>query len=131
MRTLFIFLTFALSTAQAAELDAQQKAALADTQNLLNNQARLSEFTKGNPDAANALNQFKQLTGGDPQKQAQLQKLSSDIFTNITKQTGGNDAAIMQKLQEGLRNPASFMQSLTPEQQAQLKAMAAEIDKKQ
>ncbi|MGZ3693465.1 MAG: hypothetical protein ACXWQO_04690 [Bdellovibrionota bacterium] len=130
--TFFAAILFHLSSILAFGdgLNATDQAALADTQNLLNNQARLSEFTKGNPNAASALDQIKKLTNNDPKKQAEIKQLSSDIFANMTKASNGNDAAMMTKLQEGLRNPASFMQSLSPEQQAKIKAMAAEIDGK-
>jgi hypothetical protein len=133
MRTSFfatLIYLFSATFAFSGTLDKNQQAALADTQDLLKNQARLSEFTKGNPDAAGALDKIKQLTNNDPKKQDELKAISSDIFASLTNNTSGNDAAMMGKLQEGLRDPASFMRSLTPAQQARIKAMAAEIDGK-
>lgn len=128
MRILFFSAALFFSQSALAELTAEQKAALANTQELLGSQAQLSEFTKGNPKAAGALDEVKRLTNNDPKKQAEINQISSDIFKSMAQKSNGDDNAMMNQLQEGLRNPASFMQSLTPEQQARIKAMAAEID---
>jgi hypothetical protein len=111
-------------------LDKEQQDALKDTDDLLTNQQRLDAFAKENPDAKNALGDVKKLTGGDPKAMAEVNAISSSVFQDLVKGSGGDEAAVMQKLQEGLKNPAAFMQNLSPEQRARIQKLGAEIDAK-
>lgn len=122
---------FALALSLPAHaLDKETDDALKDTEDLLTNQQRLDAFAKENPDAKNALGDLDKLTGGDPKTQAEVQAISAAVFRDMVKANNGDDAAVMLKLQEGLKNPGAFLQGLSPEQRAKIKAMAAEIDAK-
>lgn len=124
---MFAFLCLLSQTAFA--LDKDDEAALRDTQKLLGDQAALKAFTKDNPDAAKALDQTKELTKGNPQQQAELNNISSSIFADMVKNNNGDSAAIQNQLQQALKDPSSFLNSLSPEQQARIRGLASEIDK--
>lgn len=119
-----------LLTGPAFGMDKESEDALKDTEDLLTNQQRLDAFAKDNPDAKNALADMNKLTGGDPKAQAEVNALSAAVFKDMVKANNGDDAAVMQKLQDGLKNPGVFLESLSPEQRAKLKSLAAEIDEK-
>lgn len=122
-------LSLALSSGALA-LDKEQEDALKDTDDLLTNQQRLDAFAKDNPDAKNALGDVSKLTGGDPKAMAEVNAIAASVFKDMAKSTGGSEADIMQKLQQGLKDPAGFMKNLSPEQRARIQKLGAEIDAK-
>ncbi|HEY8280257.1 MAG TPA: hypothetical protein VIH99_11580 [Bdellovibrionota bacterium] len=130
MRTIYsLFLVFLVSM-PAFALDKNDEQALKETQNLLSDEKALAEFTKGNPAAANALDQVKIMTGGDATKQAEIKNISSSIFTDMVKANNGDPAAIQSQLQNALKDPQAFMKSLSPEQQKRIRDLASELEKK-
>ncbi len=114
----------------ANALEGGDQAALNDTQKLLHNQQALDNFTKDNPDAAKTLDQVKQITGGNKQQIGAVNDISSDIFADMVRANPNDSAAIFTKLQQALKDPKGFMNNLTPEQQARIRGLASEIDKK-
>jgi hypothetical protein len=113
----------------AFALDKDDEAALADTQKLLSDQQALDAFAKDNKDAQNALGQVDQLTGGNQAQKAEVNAIASSAFADMIKAENGDNAAVLLKLQQGLKNPAAFLKTLSPENQARLRQLGAEIDK--
>lgn len=118
-----------LHVPSAFALDKDDEDALKDTQKVLTDEEALKAFTKDNKDAAGAVNQVNKLTNGNKAQNAEVNAISSDIFTDMVKSTNGDSAQIQEKLQQALKDPAAFMNSLTPEQQARIRGLASEIDK--
>jgi len=114
----------------ASALDPADEAALLDTQAMLSDQQAMAAFAQGNPEALKALSQMDQLTGGDPRQKQEMSGISSAIFADMMRSSGGDSAAVLGKLQNALKDPQGFMNSLSPEQQKRIRALAAEIEEK-
>lgn len=114
--------------APALALNQDDEDGLKDTKALLQNQQRLDSFGKDNPDAKKALGDMNALTGGDPAKMAEVNAISAAVFEEMVRKDGGDSADIMKKLQDGMKDPAGFMKGLSPEQQARIHKLGAEID---
>ena len=132
MPTLFVvFLACAFLPAPSAfALDSHDEEALKNTKALLTDEAALKAFTKDNPDAGKALQQIQALTGGNKAQMNEVNNLSSSIFEDMVKANNGDNAAIQAQLQEALKDPAGFLKRLSPEQQARIRNLASELDKK-
>lgn len=113
--------------AQANEEESFDSKAIAEAQAILRNPQAL-KGPAGNPDEKAALAEIDKLTKGDPKITKEINQLSSDIFTDMAKKSGDNEDVIMKSLLEAQKNPAMFMQSLSPEQRRQLRELAGEID---
>ena len=72
---------------------------------------------------------MKSLTHGNVQQQAEVNDISSSIFAEIVRQSNGDTIAIQAKLQQALKDPKGFMNSLSPEQQARIHSLAGQLDK--
>ena len=132
MRTRFVWIVAALffgTVASAFALNKHDEQALKDTQRLLSDDAAIQAFAKDNKDAQGALKQVDDLTKGDPKKKAEINEIASRTFANMIKANNGDNAATLEQLQVGLKDPAAFLKTMSPEDQARIKAMAAEIDK--
>jgi hypothetical protein len=81
--------------AQAQQLqpvDDSSAQALQQTQALLGDQKQVQEYAKTHPDAAKANSNVETLTGGNAESSAGVYKLASDIFGDVTKESGGDAA---------------------------------------
>jgi hypothetical protein len=130
------FLVFAVSTsahaqqtsAAAQKLDAASARAAQETQALLGDQKAMQDYAKSHPDAAKAMGNVDSLTGGNAADSAAVYKLASDIFANMTKETGGDAGGMEKILAEAMKNPQAFANKLTPEQRAQLQSLTKSIE---
>ena len=123
--SLFLFAT----TALADGLDASQKEALDKTTEMLRNSAQFNAAAKENPNAQKSADQLNAITL-DPAQQQKMREISAGIFSDVAKTSGGSEEKIMEALQKAQSNPEAFAKSLTPEQQAQIRSLASEIEKK-
>ncbi len=131
MYRFIVVATFAAlaSTAHAENnLDPASEKALHETQALLGDQKAMEAFAKSSPDAAKAMNQVNTITGGNAADSAAVYKLASDIFTNMTKESGGDAGGMEKILSEAMKNPQSFAEKLTPEQRQQLQSLTKSIE---
>jgi hypothetical protein len=110
-------------------LEKGDEEALSNTLKLMNDPNAMSAYASGNGDASRALDQANQLTHGNKAQQAELMNLSSIIFADMVKQSNGDAVAIQSKLQQAMKDPNSFMKTLSPEAQSKLRQLAAEMDK--
>jgi hypothetical protein len=114
--------------ADPAKLDHASENALQQTQAMLGNQKAMQDYAKTNPDAAKAMNQVSTLTGGNEADSAAVYKLASDIFSNMTKESGGDAGGMEKILAEAMKNPQAFASKLTPEQRQQLQSLTKSIE---
>jgi hypothetical protein len=126
--TLCTLTVLLLSATSVLALEKNDEDALKDTQSLLSDQAAMNAFAKDNKDATHALDQVNELTRRNRQQQAEVNDISSSIFSDIVKQNNGDTVAIQAKLQQALKDPKGFMNSLSPEQQARIHSLAGQLD---
>lgn len=125
----WLFLPLFLASTSAPALDPADEAALKETQALLNSPAQMEKLGATEADAGKALEQVKKMTNNDPKKAAELNAISSAIFEDMVKSSNGDSAGIEEKLQQALKDPKAFMNSLPADQQQRLRGLASEIDK--
>ncbi|MGZ3700694.1 MAG: hypothetical protein ACXWSD_02865 [Bdellovibrionota bacterium] len=130
MRKIFFLGAAILAFSNGAyALDKDDADALADTQKLLHDQDALNAAAKDNKDATGALDQVNQMTAGNTKQKAEVNDISSTVFSDMVKNTNGDPAAMQEKLQQALKDPGAFLKSLPPEQQARIRGLASEMDK--
>jgi hypothetical protein len=117
---------FSLASAFAGSPETQQ--ALDQTKALLQNPNALK--TSGSKDEKAALDAVANLTNGVPGAEASMQSLSAGIIEDVVKKTNGDPAAIQSLLLDAQANPGKFLESLSPQQQAEIRRIASEIDAK-
>ncbi len=130
VKALYALLLGTALSGNSYALDQTDEDALKDTQALLHSQQRMEDFAKTNPDAQKALGDVHRLTNGDPAAKAEINSISSAVFEDMVRSNNGDSAALQLKLQQALKDPKAFMQTLSPEQQARIRALASEIDAK-
>ncbi len=99
---------------QAKSLDDASEKALQETQALLGDQKQIQDFAKTNPDAAKANSNVQTMTGGNSEDSANVYRLASDIFGDMTKETGGDAAGMEKILANAMKNPQAFADKLSP-----------------
>jgi hypothetical protein len=117
---------FSLASAFASAPETQQ--ALDQTKALLQNPNALK--ASGSKEEKAALDAVANLTKSVPGAEASMQSLSASIIEDVVKKTNGDPAAIESFLLEAQGNPGKFLESLSPQQQAEIRRIASEIDAK-
>jgi hypothetical protein len=113
---------FFLPVAMAEEkLDANDQIALMQTQALLKDKNLREEAAKNDPKASAVMSQIKTLSGGNAGKEEEMYGVASDIFKDVATQEGGDRSKIDARLQNALKDPEAFINSLSPEQRAKMK----------
>ncbi len=105
----------------------QQDSALLQTQELLKDSQKRETLFKTDSNAKETDKKLNQMTGSIDISQ-EIYALSADIFKILYEQSGGDAQKMQTILVEGVKNPAKFGQSFTPEQQAKLKEIALKIE---
>ena len=118
---------FSVASAFAVAPETQQ--ALDQTKAILQNPNALKNSGSKKDEKA-ALDAVANLTKGVPGAEASVQSLSAGIFDDVVKKTNGDPAAIQTLLLEAQANPGKFLESLSPQQQAEIRRIASEIDAK-
>ena len=102
--------------------------ALKQTQDLLNNKLLREQQLKNNPNYNKAMGKVNAITGGDPIKNEQMMNIASEVFGDLVKGRGGDTEAVKKMLEQGMRDPASFLNSLPAEQRRKIKELADKIE---
>ncbi len=113
---------------QQPKMDDATAKAVQETQAMLGDQKQMAEWAKTHPDAKQVMNNVSSLTGGNEADTAAVYKLASDIFANMTKETGGDAGGMEKILADAMKNPQAFAAKLTPEQRQQLQNLSKSID---
>ena len=99
------------------------------TQRLMTDPAKREKALAGDAKAAEADAKLREITNGDPKKVEAMYQMASQIFGEMAAKhvadPDGGDKAMEKIMADAQRDPAAFMKTLSPEQQAQIEAMAA------
>jgi hypothetical protein len=114
--------------AQAAKgTTAVDEESLQKAQNLLKDPAARKKALEEKPSAKAADEQAGKAAGSEANKE-EMYGLASEIMETITKLSGGDPQKMAQLLTEAAANPEAFAAKLPPEQQAKLKALAEKAE---
>jgi hypothetical protein len=84
----------------------------------------------GSKEEKAALDAAANLTKSVPEAEASMQSLSAGIIEDVVEKTNGDPAAKQSFLLEAQANPGKFLEGLSPQQQAEIRRIASEIDAK-
>ena len=112
------------------QTDQQNAEALEKTQALLRDREQRNAAMKDAPDAQANHNALEKVVGAGANTDA-VYDLSADIFANIVKESKGDPLAMQQMMMDAQKNPQAFLNKLTPEQQARLKAISSQAEARQ
>lgn len=121
-----VFLTLLFPCTSFADLDAASSQALDQTQNLLQSESQRDKAIQADPKAKAADDKALEV-GGSAANQQKMYDISSDIFQSMVKQSGGDVEAQKAMMDKAASDPEGFYNSLTPEQKAQISALANQI----
>lgn len=125
LRLLIATLVFA--SLAKAELDPASKSALEQTLKVLNDPAARGKAIQGSPEAAAADKQVQSVGGAE--NSDRMYQIAGVIMTELVTKTNGDPAALQALLQKAQKNPAEFLQSLSPAAQKQIKDLGAKLEK--
>lgn len=127
-RLLLIPLILAYTGVLSAEdLDADTLKALEQTQNIMKDPAlRAAQPEAQGPQAAALQAQLKAL-GGTAQDQEQIFQIAAQVMGDLTKKTQGDPAQMQKVLDQAMKNPEAFGQSLSPQEQQQIRDLAKKL----
>lgn len=103
-------------------------AALKKTQELMKNQSLREQKLKDDKGYKQAMDKVNSLTGGDVKKNEQMMDLSSDVFGSLVNDQNGDIDAVKKLLDQGMRDPAGFLNNLPANQRERILKMADEIE---
>lgn len=104
--------------------------ALRDTQKLLNDPALRAADAKTSADSAAAQQRILELVKKTGASEKDIYSLSSSVFADIVKKANGDPAAILKLLEDAEKNPEAFAKSWKAEDQAKLREIASQSNKK-
>ncbi len=102
--------------------------AMVKTQGLMQDPKQRSEAIARDPKAKQADDMIQRLSGGDAAATNDIYALASQIFANLVQQANGDPKKMEELIEQFKRDPASFAATWTPEQKAQLKAIAGQLE---
>lgn len=123
MSILLLILSLSLASASAEDQ------ALEQTKNLLRDRdarEKSAKDTKG----AKAMQDVKNLTGGDAVAEDEIYGLASDVMPILMEEAKGDPNKMMQILEEAKNNPEAFAKRWTPEQRKRLKTLSEKLGTK-
>ena len=100
--------------------------ALEETTALLNDSTARGKVIENDPVAKNADDQVKAL-GLGTSGEAEIYKLSGNIFEKLTLDAGGDSEKLNQNVQGLLRDPSSLEKQISPEQKAQIHDLSTSV----
>ena len=101
--------------------------ALSQTQSLLTDPTQRAKATAGDPSARAADANLQNLMGSSALTE-QSYALAAEIMGGLVQAHGGDTAGMQKALEQASRDPAAFLQSLTPAQREKIQKMAAQIE---
>lgn len=102
--------------------------AMTKTQGLMQDPKQRNEAIGRDPKAKQADDMVQRLSGGDAATTNDVYALASQIFANLVQQANGDPKKMQDLIEEFKRDPASFASTWTPDQQAKLKEIAAQLE---
>jgi hypothetical protein len=121
-------LVLGLSFAFSERVVKAEEDPLEETQKLLQDATRRAGVIQGDSRAQDADRQADAVVGGDAAKKEELYQISSEAFSSLEKQNGGDPQAMGQALLKAQQDPEGFFKTLSPENQAAIRAMARELE---
>ena len=100
-----------------------------NTVDLLKDRKQIEELAATDQNAKRA-NYVVNRTVGTGAEKDQLLQITSDIMGVLIKKHKGDISAMQADLMNAMRDPKKFIESLTPEQRAQVRTLASEVEKK-
>jgi hypothetical protein len=119
-------LTLSLHHAQA-QVDAASKKAQQQTQDLLKNRDEREKTSKSDPKAQKAIQDVKNLTGGDQKSEDDIYSLAADLMPVLVEKSNGDPNKMMKILEDAQKDPEAFAKSWTPEQRRKLQQISEKL----
>lgn len=101
-------------------IDKATQEALEQTQRLLRDKNQRNAAIQNSPESQSNHQELEKLVGSGKNTDA-VYDLSADIFAKLVKESNGDPLIMQQKL---LENPQAYLDSLSPEQKARIKAIS-------
>ena len=118
-------LVLMLADSSAARAD---EGALVQAQKLLQDASQRMEVLQKDAEARAADQQVDAVVGADPAKKEKLYQISSQALGDLEKQKGGDPEAMAKALEQVQKDPEGFFKTLSPENQAAIRAMARDLE---
>ncbi|MCM2277189.1 MAG: hypothetical protein NDJ89_03870 [Oligoflexia bacterium] len=115
-----------LATGPDSTLDLASAEALSRTVTLLTSPAMRAEAIRQDPKAQLIDGQVKALTA-NPALTEEIYRLSSEIFAELAKSSGGDSQKMLETLNRAKSDPKGFAASLSPKSRAALSELARKI----
>ncbi|OQW46109.1 MAG: hypothetical protein A4S09_16880 [Proteobacteria bacterium SG_bin7] len=113
-----------------AQVDKHSKQATEQTQDLLKNREEREKSSKNDPKAQKAIQDVKNISGGDKQTEDDIFGLASDLMPALVEESNGDPNKMMQILEEAKKDPEKFAKRFSPEQRKKLKEVAEKLGSK-
>ncbi len=130
-RTASFFTVFVLHMAltdvlvpQPAFADEDYPAAIKQTQDMMKNKAEREKAIRGDKKSEEADAFAGKAAGGDPNKKEEIYDISSEVFAALMKSNNNDSAKVQDQLQQALKNPEAFANSLPADLRARIKAVS-------
>ncbi len=121
MSILLLILSLSLASAEDQALE--------QTKNLLRDRDAREKSVKDTK-GAKAMQDVKNLTGGDAVAEDEIYGLASDVMPILMEEAKGDPNKMMQILEEAKNNPEAFAKRWTPEQRKRLKTLSEKLGTK-
>ena len=126
MKTLIFIGLLLMSSLSLAEGDED---ATKSTQNLLRSSKERKELIKHDDRAKEADHQVDQITGGDGHAKEEMYDISAALMPWLVEQSGGDSDKMNALLEEALKNPQKFIDSMPESERARIKAISGRLEK--
>lgn len=117
------------SLAHGGDLDSASQEALEKTKALLGDPNLRKDAVTESKEARQADDQVRKL-GLSPTDQEAVYRLSGSIFESMVKDSGGDAAAMKEKVNGFMRDPASMEKTLKPADREEIRRLGTSIDLK-
>ncbi len=112
------------------QVDKAAKKATEQTQDLLKNREDREKASKNDPKAQKAIQDVKNITGGDKQSEEDIFGLASDLMPKLVEESNGDPEKMMKILEEAQKDPEKFAKRWSPEQRKKLKEISEKLGSK-
>ncbi len=121
-------LGFGLALMLAGSFTRADEDALVQAQKLLQDASQRVEVLQKDTQARAVDRQVDAVVGADPAKKEKLYQISSQALGDLERQKGGDPEAMAKALEQAQKDPEGFFKTLSPENQAAIRAMARDLE---
>ena len=121
-------LGFGLALMLAGSFTRADEDALVQAQKLLQDASQRVEVLQKDTQALAVDRQVDAVVGADPAKKEKLYQISSQALGDLEKQKRGDPEAMAKALEQAQKDPEGFFKTLSPENQAAIRAMARDLE---